>query len=106
MPLPLLSKILDTWVLSKQLHHIMTQISKAQRAALAGLLEAIHPSSNGHKVDQFELEDDIEGEQEALPDYEGPSQISDVLNTVGEVSRAVKDKTDVEYRRWADWSSF
>ena len=34
-----------------------------------------------------------------LPDNEGLSQILDVLNTVGEVSRAVKDKTDAEYQQ-------
>jgi len=75
----------------------MTQISDAQDAALAGLLKTVGPSADGHKVDSYEVEDDVEGEQETLPDNEGPSQISDVLNTVGEASRAVKDKTDAEY---------
>ncbi len=77
----------------------MTQISDAQHAALAGLLKTIGPSADGHKVDQYEVKDDVEGEQETLPDNEGPSQILDVLNTVGEVSMAVKDGTDAEYRR-------
>jgi hypothetical protein len=76
----------------------MTQISDAQRAELAGLLETLGPS-DGHKVDSYEVKDDVEGEQETLPDNEGPSQISDVLNTVGEASKAVKEKTDAEYRR-------
>jgi hypothetical protein len=81
----------------------MTQISDAQHAALAGLLETVGPSAAaGHKVDSYEIEDDVEGEQETLPDneaHEGPSQVLDVLNTVGEVSRAVKDRTDAQYRR-------
>jgi hypothetical protein len=79
----------------------MIQISDAQRVELAGLLKTVGPSADGHKVDLYhdEVEDDVEGEQETLPDHEGPLQISDVLNTVGEVSRAVKDKTDAEYRR-------
>jgi hypothetical protein len=74
----------------------MTQISDAQHAELAGLLETVGPSADGHKVDPYEVEDDVEGEQETLLDNEGPSQISDVLNTV-EVSSAVKDKTDADY---------
>ena len=87
----------------------MTQISVDQQAELAGLLETVGPSADGHKVDSYEVEDDVEGEQETLPDSgeqqealldsEGPSQISDVLTTVGEASRAVKDKTDADYRR-------
>ena len=78
----------------------MAQISDVQHVALAGLLQTVGPSADGHKVDPYEIEDDVEGEQETLPDNnEGPSQISDVLNTVGEVSRAVKDRTDAEYRR-------
>jgi hypothetical protein len=79
----------------------MTPISDAQHATLAGLLKTVGLSADGHKVDSYEVEDDVEGEQETLPDNEGPSQpeILDVLNTVGEVSRAVKDGTDAEYRR-------
>jgi hypothetical protein len=77
----------------------MAQISDAQHAELAGLLETVGPSADGHKVDPYEVEDDVEGEQETLPDSEGPSRISDVLSTVGEVSMAVKDKTDADYRR-------
>jgi hypothetical protein len=78
---------------------IMSQISDAQHAALAGLLKTVGPSADGHKVLPYEVEDDVQGEQETLPDNEGPSQILDVLNTVGEVSTAVKDRTDGEYRR-------
>jgi hypothetical protein len=74
------------------------QISDAQRVEFAGLLKTVG-SADDHNVDQLEVEDDIEGEQETLPDNEGPSPILDVLNTVGEVSRAIKDKTDAEYRR-------
>jgi hypothetical protein len=77
----------------------MAQISDAQHAALAGLLKTVGPSADGHKVDLYEVEDDVEGERETLPDNEGSSQILDVLNTVGEVSMAVKDRTDAEYRR-------
>jgi hypothetical protein len=77
----------------------MTQISDAQHAALAGLLKTVGPSADDHKVVPYEVEDDVQGEQETLPDNEGPSQILDVLNTVGEVSTAVKDRTDGEYRR-------
>lgn len=77
----------------------MAQISDVQQATLAGLLKTVGSSADGHKVDSFEVQDDIEGEQETLPDNEGSPQILDVLNTVGEVSKAVKDKTDAEYRR-------
>jgi hypothetical protein len=77
----------------------MIHISDAQRVEFAGLLKTVGPSADGHKVDLIEVEDDVEGEQETLPDNEGPLQILDVLNTVGEASRAVKDKTDAEYRR-------
>jgi hypothetical protein len=77
----------------------MAQISDAQHAELAGLLETVGPSADGHKVDPYEVEDDVEGEQETLPDSEGPSRILDVLSTVREVSMAVKDKTDADYRQ-------
>ena len=77
----------------------MAQISDAQQTELASLFKTLGPSADGHKVDSYEVEDDVEGEQETLPDNEGPSQILDVLNTVGEVSMAVKEKTNAEYRR-------
>jgi len=71
----------------------MSPISDAQNAAVAGLLKTV----DEHNVYQDEIEDDVQGEQETLPDHEDPIQISNVLSTVGEVSRAVKDKTDAEY---------
>jgi len=55
-------------------------------------------SADSHKVDLYEVQDNIKDEQETLPDNKGPLQILDVLNTVGEVSRAVKDKTDAKYQ--------
>lgn len=79
----------------------MSQTSDAQHAALATLLKTVSLSADGHKleVSPQEVEDDVDGEQETILENEGPSQILDVLNTVGEVSRAVKDKIDAEYRR-------
>ena len=86
---------------------IMAQITDAQHSALAGLLKALGPPvDGGQETDPFEIQDDVDGEQEAaetlLPansNSEGPSQVSDVLAVVGEASMAVKEATDTEYRR-------
>ena len=82
----------------------MAQITDAQDSALAGLLKALGPPvDGGQETDPFEIQDDVDGEQEALlpvdDNSEGPSQVSDTLAVVGEVSMAVKDATDTEYRR-------
>jgi hypothetical protein len=77
----------------------MIKISDAQCVKLVSLLKTVGPSADDHKVDQFEVKNNIEGEQETLTDHKGPLQIEDVLNTVGEVLMMVKDKTDVKYQR-------
>jgi len=77
----------------------MAQITDAQHPMLAGLMKAL-----GSETDGFAVEDDIEGEKETLvpvntsKDSEGPSHISNILATVGEVSMAVKETTDQDYR--------
>jgi hypothetical protein len=86
----------------------MAQITDAKHPTLASLIRALGPSADCVTTDRFavEVEDDIEGEQEALmpgpadasEGSEGPSQISNILATVGEVSMAVKDATDADYR--------
>jgi len=78
----------------------MAQITDAQHPTLAGLMKALGSGTHG-----FAVEDDIEGEKETLvpvdtsEDLEGPSHISNILATVGEVSMAVKEATDQDYRR-------
>ena len=76
----------------------MSQVTTAENAKLAGLLKTLDPSINSYDLEQ--VQDDIEGEQETLPDAEeDSSQVSDVLAIVSKVSRAVKEETEVEYKR-------
>ena len=81
----------------------MAQITVAQHPALAGLLKVLDPSASGYETGPFAVQDDIEGEQEAFVPLnggtEGPSQVSNILATVGDASVAVKDATANEYRR-------
>jgi hypothetical protein len=90
-------------ILSLPLVLTMAQITDTQSPTLAGLMKAL-----GDGKDRFAVEDDVEGEQQTLMpvdtsnDLEGPSvpsHISTILATVGEVSMAVKEATDADYRR-------
>ena len=74
----------------------MTEMTDGQHVDLAGLLETLNLPAHSHETDLFDVQDDLEGEQETLLDTSG---VSGVLTTIGEVSKAVKDETDADYRR-------
>ena len=76
--------------------HIQMTVN-AENVKLAGLLKTLDPSISSYDLEQ--VQDDIEGEREALPDAEDSSQVSDVLTIVNKVSTAVKEETEVEYKQ-------
>lgn len=82
----------------------MSEFAKDQRPDLAGLFESINPTNHKEKPGTFDVEDDLEGEQETLP---GPDsevaqdamQLDELLTTIGEASKGVSEATDADYRR-------
>ena len=76
--------------------HLLSLIMDVSHGALAGLLEILNPSADHHDTEEIEVEDDLEGEQQILVDVE---HISNVLTTLGDVSKGVKDGTDADYQR-------
>lgn len=65
----------------------------------AGLLQAIDPVGD-LRPDHGQILDDIEGEQETVPeDGLDTNDVSDLLQMVTQLSKGVCNKTDQEYRR-------
>lgn len=66
----------------------------------AGLLQAIDPVGN-LRPDRGQILDDIEGEQETVPEdgQVDTNNVSDLLQTVTQLSNGVCHKTDQEYKR-------
>jgi hypothetical protein len=71
----------------------------AKDAQLAGLFESLDLSISSYDLKW--MQDNIEREQEALPDAKGSPQVSDILDVVSKVLRVVKEETKVEYKRYS-----
>ena len=78
-------------------------------ASFAGVFKVLNPADPMNKVTEEDVVDDIEGEQETLPDLEEEDRLHvdemlASLNASG-VSRGVSDGTHDEYQRWATSTS-
>lgn len=83
-------------------HHFCVSIAMVdvtEDPHFAGLLQAIDPVGT-LRPDRGQILDDIEGEQETVPeDGLNTNDVSDLLQTVTQLSNGVCNKTDQEYRR-------
>lgn len=82
----------------------MSEFDKEQRPDLTGIFESINPTNCNEKLGTFDVQDDLEGEQETLPGpgsgvAEDAMQLDELLNTIGEASKGVSDATDADYRQ-------
>jgi hypothetical protein len=78
----------------------MSDFARDQWPDLAGLFESIDPTDPATKLGGFDVQDDLEGEQETLPDMvDDAMQLSELLSTIGEASKGVSEATDADYRR-------
>jgi hypothetical protein len=73
--------------------------------SFAGVLDIIEPfgpvDPSVEKLDQEVMQDDLEGEQETIPNSEdqNTTHVMELLTTLNEVSRGVSDGTHQEYQR-------
>jgi len=72
-------------------------------ASFAGIFQVLNPADPMNKLALDDVADNIEGEQETMPDLEEDdkmhvNELLTYLNTSG-VSRGVSDATHVEYQR-------
>ena len=74
--------------------HLLSLIIDVSHGALAGLLKILNPSADHYDTEEIEVKDDLEGEQQTLVDIK---HISNVLTTLEDVLKEVKDKTDADY---------
>jgi hypothetical protein len=82
-------------------HHfcVFAMVDITADPRFAGLLQAIDPVGD-FRPDRGQILDDIEGEQETVPeDGLNTNDVSDLLQTVTRLSKGVCNKTDQEYRR-------
>jgi hypothetical protein len=88
---------------------ISKTISKIFSAHFSGVLDAIKSTDNWAAADKEEIEDDFEGEKEAMDLQEGlsgaprrePEEVlAEIKQHLQEVSKGVKDATDMEYKRY------
>jgi hypothetical protein len=73
---------------------------------LAGLLQVINPSNASEKPEELEVMDDLEGEQQTLPNNSLSSQqggaeahMSQLQDTLLQASKGVTEGTDAAYQR-------
>lgn len=87
----------------------------APAPAFAGVFQAINPANEWERPRDEEVMDDVEGEQETMPDHEPQDelvgeiqsegfsadggQMSQLKGTLLHVSKGVSEGTDGEYRR-------
>lgn len=64
-----------------------------------GLFDVLNPVNPEAKPAPGEIEDDIEGEQETIPESTAFA-LPDLLKTLAEASKGVSDKTDREYLKY------
>ena len=77
----------------------ITMVDVTADPHFAGLLQAIDPFGNLWP-DHGQILDDIEGEQETIPeDGLNTNDVSDLLQMVTQLSNGVCNKTDQEYRQ-------
>jgi hypothetical protein len=73
--------------------------------SFAGVLDIIKPSRSTDQLDEEAVLDDIEGEQETIPNLEEGNvpvphaHVTELLAMLNDVSRGVSDKTHEEYQR-------
>lgn len=70
-----------------------------------GVLTVLDPGSKSERPAAGKIQDDIEGKQEIIPDFElapTSSSISELMKTLADASKGVSEKTDGEYHRYAD----
>lgn len=78
-------------------------------SSFSGLNLTLLPGNDWERPDPFEIEDDLDGEQETLlnePDPKLDADLSVLEETLAGASKGVTEKTDSEYRGCAlsvDW---
>jgi hypothetical protein len=81
----------------------MTEASGLDPASFAGVFQVLDPTDPMNKLALEDVADDVEGEQETMPDLEEEdkmhvNELLASLNMSG-VSRGVSDGTHLEYQR-------
>lgn len=79
----------------------MADISKDPK--YRGLLSVLDPNNKYEQPAAGAIQDDIEGEQETIPNSDSaPISIPGLMKTLAEASKGVSEKTDGEYHRYVN----
>ena len=70
--------------------------------SFAGVLKIIVPPKLANRLDEEDVQDDLEGEHETIPSVQvevgNIAHVDELLTTLNEVSRGVSERTHDEYQ--------